>query len=299
MDKGDEFIIEADFHDGYSLRNMLVLIRQTTPRANLIFTKDGITIKETDASDSILTHCEIYGDELLNYQYNVYDDNGDLVEALALGFQTTDMQKATKIVGKKNGIKLYVKKVENPSICVQRILSPSSSTSDGNLGGLRIVNILPVDIQEFEEIKYTRDRPNVKPTSTEFAKICQDFASYKCTHTDIISFDNGLILQGFESSTMKSVEPLGRVPDIKHYQSSHQIGYSGDKSKPKLNVITKDEICRIRVHSKIIRAMAKFNNLSPSGIIKLYLEKDNPFKIVSAIGTYGKLTLYIRDMPKE
>jgi len=45
--------------------------------------------------------------------------------------------------------------------------------------------------------------------------------------------------------------------------------------------------------------MTKFNNLLPTGVIKFHLEEGNPFKIVSPIGCYGKLTLYIRDIRKE
>lgn len=295
----DDPIVVAHFPDGYSFRNVLGFFRQTCTRANFIFTPEGITIKEADATDTILAHAIIYADDLTEYKYNAYDENGELIEALACGFMTLEMQKSTKMVGKKDAIKLYTKKEENPNIYIQ--VMHAGSKSDSNLG-LRIVPILEVEVHDYKDIEYKRKTPNARAASTEFAKICADFSSLKCTYTDVIGFPDGIMFQGIESGTVKSVETYGKVTDIRPiFSSSSRYSITGGKSgsKPKLSVSMPGEVSRVRINSKTIRAMTKFNNLSPTGVIKFHLEDGNPFKIVSPIGCYGKLTLYIRDILRE
>lgn len=295
-------IVVANFSDGYSLRNVLAFVRQTCTRANLIFTKDSITIKEADATDTILAHCEIYADDLTEYQYNFCDDQGNPIEAMACGFMTVDMQKATKMVGKKDAIKISTIREKNPKIYVQ--VTHAGSKSDSNLG-LRIVPTLDVEVHDFKEIPYKRTSPNARAPSTEFAKVCTDFSSLKCTYTDIIGFDNGIMFQGVESGTIKSIETYGKVNKFKpHNIISASTKYSLSPANPganapKLHVSMKGEVSRVRINGKTIRAMCKFNNLSPTGVIKFFLEDGNPLKIVSPVGCYGRLTLYIKDMGIE
>jgi len=296
----DPPLIVAYFTDGYSFRNVLGFFRQTCTRANLIFTPDGISIKEADPSDTILADCKIKTDDLTEYQYNAYNDDGELIEALACGFVTLEMQKATKMVGKKDAIKLYTKKEENPKIYIQVI--HAGSKSDNGLG-LRIVSILEVDINDYTDIKYERKSPNARAASTEFAKICADFSSLKCTFTNVIGFEEGIMFQGVESGTVRGVETYGKIHDMRPLMAtSNKYSFGGKNttsSKPKLNIAMPGEICRVRVNGKTIRAMTKFNNLSPTGVIKFFLEEGNPLKIVSPIGCYGKLILYIKDMKLE
>lgn len=295
----DKPIIVATFTDGYSARNVLGFFRQACTRANIIFEPDQITIKEADATFTILADCRIDTDDLTEYQYNAYDSNGEPIPAVACGFETLEMQKATKMVGKKDAIKLYTKKEDNPKLYIQVI--HAGSKSDNNLG-LRIVNILDVDVTEYSDIEYKRRAPNSRAASTEFAKICADFSSLKCTYTNVIGFEEGIMFQGIESETVKSVETYGKIPDRRMIASS--IGYDTSRSaegsqKPKLKITQPGEICRIRINSKTIRAMTKFNNLSPTGVIKFFMEDEMPLKIVSPIGCYGKLTLYINDTEPE
>lgn len=295
----DRPIIAATFTDGYSARNVLGFFRQACTRANIIFEPDQITIKEADATFTILADCRIDTDDLTEYQYNAFDDDGELIPAVACGFETLEMQKATKMVGKKDAIKLYTKKEDNPKLYIQVI--HAGSKSDNNLG-LRIVNIMDVEVNEYDDIKYERKSPNSRAASTEFAKICADFSSLKCTYTNVIGFEEGIMFQGIESGTVKSVETYGKIPDRRMMASSTQ--YEPQRSeegsqKPKLIITQPGEIFRIRISSKTIRAMTKFNNLSPTGVIKFFMEEGMPLKIVSPIGCYGKLTLYINDTDPE
>nr|QBK91911.1 MAG: proliferating cell nuclear antigen [Pithovirus LCPAC304] len=295
----DPPLIDAHFTDGYSFRNVLGFYRQTCTRTNIIFTKDKIMINEADATDTILVDCTIETDDLTEYKYNVRDEDGNLIEALACGFTTLEMQKATKMVGKKDAIRLYTKKEENPKIYIQVV--HAGSKSDNNIG-LRIVSIIEVEVNEFQDIVYQRSSPNARAASTEFAKICADFSSLKCTDTTVIGFEEGIVFQGIESGTLKSVESYGNIPDRRKLLVTEKYSIptsSSSTSKPKLSVTLPGEVCRVRINAKTIRAMTKFNNLSPTGVIKFFLEEGSPLKIVSPIGCYGKLVLYLKDSVAE
>jgi hypothetical protein len=303
----DGLVVLAYFSDGYSLRNALAFLRQTCTRANFIFTPKGITIKEADATDTILVHYEFYAEELTDYRYNAFDESGNLIPAIACGFQTLEMQKNTKMVGKRDAVMLYTKNEESQNIYIQVVHSGSKS---GDNMGLRIVPILDVELDEFEDITYNNLLPNTKTPSSEFAKMCADFSSLKCTYTDVIGFPEGIRFEGIESGTVRAIETFGTINEGNNTETNRHnyIDLLGNNKyslgsisvphgpHPKLSVKMTGETCRIRINSKTIRAMAKFNNLSPSGVIKFHLEENKPFKISSNIGCYGKLTLYIKDV---
>lgn len=288
--QSDKMLISAYFNDGYSLRNMLGFYRQTCPRSNIVFTPKQIIIKEEDANSTILADCTIETDELTEYDYNVVDSEGKQLGAMACGFMTLDMQKATKMVGKKDAIRLYTMSEKHPKIYIQVI--HSSSKSDSNVG-LRIVPIIDVPYEPFEDIEYERDVPNARTTSSDYAKICGDFSTQKCTVTSVIGYPNGIVLKGYESDIMKCLESYGTVPKMDKLISttpspSSELDENDDEEPVEVN--------RVNINAKIIRAMTKFNNLSPAGVIKFFMEEDMPLKIVSHVGSYGKLVLYIKNM---
>lgn len=289
-------LIVAHFTDGYSFRNVLGFFRQTCTRANIVFTPKEIIIKEVDASDTILADCIIEADDLSEYKYNAKDENGETLDAVACGFMTLDMQKATKMVGKKDAIRLYTREEKHAKLYIQVV--HASSKSDNNVG-LRIVPLIDVPFEPFDDIRYKRSSPNARAASTEFAKICADFSSQKCTLTTAIGYPEGIVFKGFESDIMKCLESYGTVPKMDKLISTDQYGLFPqvvDTPKPKLDITDPDEVYRVEISAKIIRAMTKFNNLSPTGVIKFFVEKEMPLKIVSPIGCYGKLVLYIKNV---
>jgi len=291
-------VAAATFPDGYSVRNVLCFFRQTCTQANIIFEPERITIKEADTSRTILADCQINTLDLTEYQYNAFDEDGELIPAVFCGFNTLEMQKATRMVGKKDSIKLYTKREKNPKLYIQVI--HSSSKSDNSLG-LRIVDIIDVDMADYADIHYKRRLPNSRAASTDFAKICGDFSTLKCNYINVIVFDEGIMFQGIEGGAVRSVETYGKIQDKSKiaFTATEYEPHPEGSQKPRLVVTQPGEICRIRISSKTIRAMTKFNNLSPTGVIKFFMEKDMPLMILSPIGCYGKLTLYINDSDPE
>ena len=68
-----------------------------------------------------------------------------------------------------------------------------------------------------------------------------------------------------------------------------------DVPKKKLKLRVADGICSISVAIDTVRALSKLNNLSPSKLIKFYIEKERPVLIYSDVSTYGELYIYLRN----
>jgi hypothetical protein len=283
-DDNSNCLILAHFHDGYSLRNVFQFLRNTCRCVHMLFGEDSIVIKEENAKGSIFAECEIRVDDLTDYIFNCP------VEPLVCSFDAIEMQKATKAVGKKDGIKLYVKGGNNPSIYIEVLNVGSGSFGDG----LKLVPLIDSKPAVFTDMEYKRKKANARPPINQFSKFCADIASHKCTSINIIGFETGILIQGMESNIPKTIKRFGNInlPALPNMNGRYIM--DGDTSKPQLNIHYPDEVARITIDTHPIQAMGKFNNLCPTGIIKIFLEEDKPLKIISNIGCYGTLTLYIK-----
>lgn len=290
----EEWIILAHFHDGYSLRNVFQFLRNTCRCVHLVFDPEGITIEEENAQGSILVRCRIRADDLTNYQYN---QDPEKVPSFFCAFNAAEMQKATKAVAKKDGLKLYVKGGSNPNIYIEVLNVGSGSNGDG----LKMIPLIENNKGGFYDIKYERKRANAKPPINQFSKFCADIASLKCTKVHFIAFEHGVLIQGLETNEIKTIKRFGdvNIPSLPSSSRNFRNGTGISGNKPRLNIHYPDEVGRITIAASAIRLMSKFNNLCPTGIIKIFIEKENPLKIISNIGCYGTLTLYIKHFKED
>jgi hypothetical protein len=237
----------AHFHDGYSLRNIFAFLRQTCSEVNMIFTPENIFIKEEDNSETILVDCQIRMDDLTNYHYEVYDDEGNFIPMVCCGFNTSDMQKATKTVGKKDGIKMYIRREENPNIYIDILHAGSES---GDAMGLKFVPILEREPMPYSEITYESKYPNARPPISQFSKFCAEISSLKCTTINVIGFEEGVLIQGFESNIIKNVQTFGDVPISNSNKMTNSNSISS--TKPRLNIKFPEEVARICISTLVI-----------------------------------------------
>lgn len=283
--------ISAHFHDGYSLRNVIAFLRQTCTTVNMVFTPENIYIKEEDTSSTILVDCEIRMEDITDYKYDVHDEDGNLIPMIFCGFNTMDMQKATKGAGKKDGVKMFIREGD-PNIYIELL---HTSMETGNSMGLKFVPIMVREPIPFNTIPYESQHPNARPPIAQFSKFCSEIHSMKCTKVTVIAFENGILIQGYENKFVRSVQSFGTVPN----SAKINKGNFHSANKPRLNIRFPEEKSRITIETLIIKTMAKFNNLCPTGVIKIYVEENKPLKIVSGIGCYGSITLYVKELTEE
>ena len=62
---------------------------------------------------------------------------------------------------------------------------------------------------------------------------------------------------------------------------------------PKLNIGEIGEVERFKIDISIIKYLVKLNALSPTGTIKIYVEKGLPLKMVCNVGNFGKMYVYL------
>jgi hypothetical protein len=135
-----------------------------------------------------------------------------------------------------------------------------------------------------------------------------------CSSVTVRGFQRGVIFEGMmEGSVSGRIDRFGVIdtqpainavagPDISGLENINLDKIKMPHGKmPKLVIKSPNDhsINTIRIKISTIKSLAKLNNLSsPNGIIKVYIEKDlATMKLICNIGTYGKLTVYLRDNP--
>jgi len=238
---------------------------------------------------------------MLRYIFNSKED-------VLVGVQLAELQSHTRNVGKKDGIRLYLKQ-EDPNLYVQ-ILSANKG-SRGNISFVKtgIVDFLRLNLPEFVR---KNDEPNTVAIISDFAKTCKIMSSIKCDYVYFQGFPKGVKVSAYlEGQLVGKAEKFGdcdnfptggsKYPDIRSVIES--ISLDVDKNlqtgppgkKLKLIVRPGDDVPTIRVPSDIISHLSKTNNISQNGIVRMYFEEKKPARFLLPIGYYGKLTVLIRD----
>lgn len=291
----------AEFSDGYSFRNMIEYLRVTNTKGNFIFSREVIRYEQADATMTTLNQIEIETCELTQYEFN------SRTSEIIMGVNIGDMRAITKTIGKKDSIRLY--KTSNDSLLYIQIICHSTRGTRTNVS---IVRPIAVDLVEYEFPGYKRTEkyPNCTVPTAEFAKMCTAMSSVKCNYVTVYGLPKGAIFEGLvEGSIFGRIERFGNhdgftTSTVQSDQSSDnpdlkvKVNNITVPSAPRPKLVIKtpntEQQVKIIVKMSTIKALAKLNNLSLMGTVKIYMEPKNPLKLVCKIGTYGTLRVFIR-----
>src|SRR5205823_1030589 len=119
-----------------------------------------------------------------------------------------------------------------------------------------------------------------------FAKVCANMKSLKCKAVEFIGSYYKIKLRGIANGGIcaKTEEFESQIPE--------------DFDIPEFQNLSINEEINVKVNKTIYSALAKLNNICPNGNIKIYMEKDLPLRLKCNIGTYGKISIYIKDDPE-
>ena len=289
----------ADFTDGYSFRNMIEYLRTTNSNGNFRFRSEVIYYEQDDASHIIVNQIEINNCELSLYEFN--SKASDIV----LGVNISDMRAITKTIGKKDSLRIY-KLAGDPLLYIQIIGNNSRGTGRQNIS---VVRPHKVEVVEYKIPEYKRSEryPNCTISSTDFAKMCTSMSSLKCNYVTVYGLPKGVSFEGLTDGAMFGrIERFGSQdysPNIHSMDSSSsplRLNNINVPNTPKPRLVIKqttplpEDQIKIKIKMGLIKALAKLNNLTNHGMIKIYMEPDNPLKIICQIGNYGTLRIYIR-----
>lgn len=300
--------------DGYAFRNLLGIIKSETDVATMILSPRSMEISFINVSRCAMHKIVINTLELLKYEYNPRDPDGNLVDEYPISFNTDEMYNRVKNLNRRDSIRMY-QMAGGDQIIVQPI--KSSSKDPGSL----CVLFVKIQIQEHSQTEppggYSMD-PNVRVQAKTFADICCHTNSMKCASLEIIGGHSRVAFRGvLPNNRQASWQEFGSYapgPSVASAAMSTDMDEEVEKllghlrgmseATPtsmsihgglSLNIVHSDDMIKVRVPISTVKTLAKIHNLSPSGTsLKFYFLPSQPIKIESPIGNYGTYTICIR-----
>lgn len=295
--------------DGYSFRNTIGIIKSETEYATMVLSPTSIEISFINNSKCAIHKIVLDTREFTVYRYNILDDNKEKFPEYPIAFETSQMFNTTKGIGRRDGIRLYWLQGDN-KINVQPV---RTSTKDPGRAGALFVDILNMEYTKYNISGNYKSEPNVRVQAKDFADLCSQANTLKCSTLEILGQNNGVTFKGMmANNTMASINRfvsqtempkeiitpsnmdeidnlLGQMRVAEKSTSPNSLGLS-------LNIIKTEDLMTVKVPIATVKALSKIHNISPSAtLIRFYFAEGKPTKIESPIGTYGLYTICLRD----
>ena len=288
--------------DGYSFRNTIGIIKSETDHATIVLSERLIEISFMNTSKCAVHKITFFPQEFTVYRYNMRDEDGNLREEYPITIETNELFNTAKNIGRRDGIRIYLFPGDN-KINVQPI---KMSTKDPGKASALFVKILNMEHVKYDTPPYNPE-PNVRVQAKDFAELCSQVNTVKCTSLEIVGHTNGVIFNGilanqtiastnrFSSQTdaCKPVSTIANMDRIDEIIESLPVtdSYLESSVGLTLNIMKIEDLMTIRIPISTVKALSKIHNISPPGtLLRFFFSEGKPAKIESPIGTYG---LYI------
>jgi hypothetical protein len=155
---------------------------------------------------------------------------------------------------------------------------------------------------------YKNTEPNVRVQAKDFADLCSQVSTLKCSLIEIIGEKNAVTFMGISSNnSILSINKFTAQSSIndkyqeKNFEEIDDIlndirtSHKNDKSTGiSLNIIN-NTIVDIKIPISIVKSLSKIHNISATGsLIKFYFEHGKPIKLECPIGIYGVYDIYLK-----
>lgn len=285
----------ADFCDGYSFRQSINFIRQcTSDDCTFITRKDGIYCANSNDTKNITVIFNIYKYQLTKYEHDA--NTGTILLPVKLSELSAVLSKITKTMG----IRIY-KTSKNRDLYYQSI-KDSNVLSDNALG---ILTLNPTStFKDFKISDYNRSSldPNCVVSSQDLKGVCNEIKTSGCSKVKLGVFPRGICFSTIMEPNARFItRKFGVVdesasenatPSLCHLPGSvvnnHQMS-----SLAIINMKPRNLVEEYYFYSTFMDTMALLDNINPRGVVKFYAETNKPLKVVSNVGDYGEMTIYI------
>lgn len=279
----------AIFNDGTTFKNLIDYIRGMSKIGYFTLTKNKITHVQSDDYNIWINDVTINVSDLPEYEFS------SCYSKIVIGLELDRLKEHMKI-GKKDGIRLY-KLPRDDHIYVQDLISGSTE----NRG---VSFLLPVGLGEmksYSDYKYDdkdEDSPNCVVVAND---LCRDFTQMYATK------NNKAIFKGYTNGmtiTLDSLDGGGRFKqygNINEAPQTNKLPLLTDativvpKEKPKIIICNPDEISTVVVGIELIKLWIKLKNLADTATVRFFFKRNKPMKIVSKIGYFGTLRIYVKN----
>lgn len=291
--------VRAEFSDGYSLRNLVEYLRLTNYHGTFKFTSDQITYDQMDGKESILNCVTIDTHELTDY--NIQSSTGEVCMRVSL----PEMRQRTKNIGKKD--RAVISKLAYDNNMYLEVYSQNSA-STGDRPNVYIINTIKAETKIYKRPEYNveRKKPNCAVYQGDFAKFCSSFISIKCNYVTAHGFETGILFRGMSPThEIIGVKEFGKCDEtqinntiVNQESVDHTNIIKPGTKPPRLQIYEHVELESIKIPIDIIKGLAKLNNLSATGNIKMFFEYNKPLGLICSIGTYGDISVFLCE-PKK
>jgi hypothetical protein len=288
--------------DAFPLRKLFEFLKGFHGKGNLRCSKDRILFEEVStiggSPNSVFNQLEIETCEFTEYDFAARDPE------ILVGIHLGDIYGIMRTIRKRDGVKIFKRPGDN-SLYIQIIKHDVPISHQG--GNVSVIRPQAVDRCRLNRPTYQNSErnPNFTITSTTFTKICTDISSVRGVEKITIhSYRRWVLLKAMRSGGIAGrAERMGNFDDQirpvspTEYQPTDLISNpQGGRPRLVLRNSPQTEEFFLTVRRDTIKALSKLNHLSPSSSIKVYLEKGLPFKLVTKVGSYGVLRVYIRSI---
>lgn len=260
---------------GYVFRNITQILKNENTDYNekihMVFKKDQVSLTVSRTNPFVLHEFIFKCNNLEEYIYDVYDDNGEMINYTTISFNTSSIINKTKTIGKKDSISFKWKQNTN-----SLYLSKKNPT---NINQPSITSIIPCSINpEYERPivnkKWYKSKPNIKIDPKIFSTLCHQAASCKNSNLVILYKPNvGIRFDGINSSnTLQFYE-------IHYFNKQITTGLEPLSTEWDLNIKDKDgrtirvedsSCIKFAIPNSTIKSLSKIHNIASSGSYLLF-----------------------------
>ncbi len=296
MNSGDS-VFYAKIKDGHSFRSMLAMTKAEASRIAMVFTKKTISFEYSKKdimtiAYKIVLNCEDFE------KYSFHPREKDFVNGKCIiGIDVAEFYNATKGIGTRDSIIFYRRYSDDtdPKISIIHVKSSNKEESDSII----LFSKIRVATESSNKVKDIENdvSPNIKIHPKSFSEVCNFINTTSCCHLKIDGFLNGAVMKGKHSvETYKFIKPYGFDDS-----NSQSLIYSEIEEMLDSDEYYSKIISETSIPKKIVKSLAKFNNISNSkenGYIKFYFNK-NYIVIKGEISNFGLCSVFISNDDKK
>ena len=290
----------AEFHNGYIFRMLIEYLKETNTEGNFVITKHGITYTQSDGSERLLNDVVIHAHELVKFEF--YSQTGKII----IGVNLDNMKKRSKSIKKKSSVVIYKEPGQN-FLCMQ-INGQGGTSSSGNIIVLNQTYVSPTII-DLPEYNRAEDEPNCVIAAAIFLERCAFIKDAGVSKASISGYNEGMVMLGrADDGSISQISDFGILPEKtesddhslkKIVDSVSSMSLISSKVTPLFVIhedipVASEALHTVTVDVSTINALAKLNNITPGGVIRWYIERNKPIKLVCHIGTCGQLSIILK-----
>jgi proliferating cell nuclear antigen len=256
-------ILRAKSREGYALKVLVELLQNNIKNACFEVDKKGIRLKMMDNHKTILIDLDLEASNFPLYRFK--PTNGDKIY---LGINLSHFHKMLKSIKKRDSIELFIL-TDNPNELGIKVIPKENNRVTTST--IKIIHMPIIDTMLPEGYG---DEP-VNVPSAEFQKMCKGLSQIS---NQVHIWSKGFLVR-FSSDAggvMKRFTEFGETDDYddEKHSNENDVEYSDD--------FDTEQLVRI----------AKLSGLSNT--MKIYSKNDNPLLFTSAVGTLGKISIYLK-----